>query len=82
MGCPDFGPDPLARKDETVNLPHLLIGDIDVMDLGIKGLRVIVTAGAAGIGREVARTFQREGARMFATSTAPRSLSSRPAIPS
>jgi NAD(P)-dependent dehydrogenase (short-subunit alcohol dehydrogenase family) len=32
------------------------------MDLGIKGLRVIVTAGAAGIGREVARAFQREGA--------------------
>jgi NAD(P)-dependent dehydrogenase (short-subunit alcohol dehydrogenase family) len=32
------------------------------MDLGIEGLRVIVTAGAAGIGREVARAFQREGA--------------------
>src|SRR5262249_12421400 len=32
------------------------------MDLGIKGLRVIVTAAAAGIGREVARTFLREGA--------------------
>src|SRR6516165_7390568 len=32
------------------------------MDLGIKGLRVIVTAGAAGIGREVARAFMREGA--------------------
>jgi NAD(P)-dependent dehydrogenase (short-subunit alcohol dehydrogenase family) len=32
------------------------------MDLGIKGLRVIVTAGADGIGREVARTFLREGA--------------------
>ena len=32
------------------------------MDLGIKGLRVIVTAGAAGIGREVARAFLREGA--------------------
>ncbi len=34
------------------------------MDLGIKGLRVIVTAGAAGIGREVARTFLREGAQV------------------
>jgi NAD(P)-dependent dehydrogenase (short-subunit alcohol dehydrogenase family) len=34
------------------------------MDLGIKGLRVIVTAGAAGIGREVARTFMREGAQV------------------
>jgi NAD(P)-dependent dehydrogenase (short-subunit alcohol dehydrogenase family) len=34
------------------------------MDLGIKGLRVIVTAGAAGIGREVARAFLHEGARV------------------
>ena len=34
------------------------------MDLGIKGLRVIITAGAAGIGREVARTFLREGAQV------------------
>ncbi|HEV2626887.1 MAG TPA: SDR family oxidoreductase [Xanthobacteraceae bacterium] len=34
------------------------------MDLGIKGLRVVVTAGAAGIGREVARTFLREGAQV------------------
>ena len=33
-----------------------------IMDLGIKGLRVIVTAGAAGIGREVARAFLGEGA--------------------
>ena len=32
------------------------------MDLGIKNLRVIVTAGAAVIGREVARAFLREGA--------------------
>jgi len=32
------------------------------MDLGIKGLRVVVTAGAAGIGREVALAFLREGA--------------------
>jgi NAD(P)-dependent dehydrogenase (short-subunit alcohol dehydrogenase family) len=35
------------------------------MDLGIAGLRVIVTAGAAGIGREVAGTFMREGARVY-----------------
>ncbi len=34
------------------------------MDLGIKGLRVLVTAGANGIGLAVARAFVREGARV------------------
>jgi NAD(P)-dependent dehydrogenase (short-subunit alcohol dehydrogenase family) len=34
------------------------------MDLDIRGLRVIVTAGAAGIGREIARAFLREGAQV------------------
>jgi NAD(P)-dependent dehydrogenase (short-subunit alcohol dehydrogenase family) len=34
------------------------------VNLGIKGLRVLVTAGAAGIGREVARAFVREGAKV------------------
>lgn len=34
------------------------------MDLGIEGLRVLVTAGAAGIGLEIARAFAREGARV------------------
>src|SRR5438128_2074677 len=34
------------------------------MDLDIQGLRVIVTAGAAGIGLEIARAFVREGARV------------------
>lgn len=34
------------------------------MDMGIKGLRVLVTAGANGIGREVARAFVEEGARV------------------
>ena len=34
------------------------------MDLQIAGLRVIVTAGAGGIGLEVARAFLREGARV------------------
>jgi NAD(P)-dependent dehydrogenase (short-subunit alcohol dehydrogenase family) len=33
------------------------------MDLAIKGLRALVTAGAGGIGLEVARAFVREGAR-------------------
>ena len=34
------------------------------MDMGVHGLRVLVTAGAAGIGREIARAFLREGARV------------------
>ena len=34
------------------------------MELGIKGLRVLVTAGAGGIGREVARAFAAEGAKV------------------
>ena len=34
------------------------------MDMGIKDLRVLVTAGAAGIGLEIARAFVREGARV------------------
>jgi len=34
------------------------------VDLGIKGLRVLVTAAATGIGREVARAFIGEGAKV------------------
>lgn len=34
------------------------------MDLGIAGLRVLVSAGAGGIGLEIARAFVREGARV------------------
>jgi NAD(P)-dependent dehydrogenase (short-subunit alcohol dehydrogenase family) len=34
------------------------------MDLGLKGLRVIVTAGAGGIGLEIVRAFLEEGARV------------------
>jgi NAD(P)-dependent dehydrogenase (short-subunit alcohol dehydrogenase family) len=35
------------------------------MDLGIKGLRVLVTAGAGGIGLRVAEVFAQEGARVY-----------------
>jgi NAD(P)-dependent dehydrogenase (short-subunit alcohol dehydrogenase family) len=35
------------------------------MDLGIKDLRVLVTAGAGGIGLEISRAFVREGANVF-----------------
>lgn len=34
------------------------------MDLEIRGLRVMVSAGASGIGREIARAFVREGAKV------------------
>ncbi len=34
------------------------------MDLGISGLRVLITAGAGGIGLEIARAFLKEGARV------------------
>jgi NAD(P)-dependent dehydrogenase (short-subunit alcohol dehydrogenase family) len=34
------------------------------MDLGVAGLRVLVTAGAAGIGLGIARAFMREGAKV------------------
>ena len=35
------------------------------MDMQIRGLRVLVTAGASGIGLATARAFAREGARVF-----------------
>jgi NAD(P)-dependent dehydrogenase (short-subunit alcohol dehydrogenase family) len=34
------------------------------MDMDVQGLRVLVTAGASGIGLEIARAFHREGARV------------------
>ena len=36
------------------------------MDLGLAGHRVIVSAGAAGIGREIVAAFLEEGARVAA----------------
>ncbi|MEJ6720537.1 SDR family NAD(P)-dependent oxidoreductase, partial [Ilumatobacter sp.] len=35
------------------------------MDAGVSGLRVIVTAGAAGIGRAIAEEFADDGASVF-----------------
>lgn len=35
------------------------------MDLGMEGLRVVVTAGAGGIGAAIARAFRAEGARVL-----------------
>ena len=32
------------------------------MDMGLNGARIVITAGAAGIGREIARAFRGEGA--------------------
>jgi NAD(P)-dependent dehydrogenase (short-subunit alcohol dehydrogenase family) len=44
------------------------------MDLQISGLRVLVTAGAAGIGLEIARAFVREGAKVHVCDVDPASL--------
>ena len=45
------------------------------MDLGIKDLCVVVTAGASGIGLEIARAFVREGARVHICDVDERALS-------
>jgi NAD(P)-dependent dehydrogenase (short-subunit alcohol dehydrogenase family) len=44
------------------------------VELGIKGLRVLVTAGANGIGREVARAFAGEGAKVHVCDIDPGAL--------
>ena len=44
------------------------------MNLDIKGLRVLVTAGANGIGLAIARAFVREGARVIVNGRTPQSV--------
>ncbi|MFC6792917.1 SDR family oxidoreductase [Methylobacterium komagatae] len=48
------------------------------MDLGINGLRVLVTAGANGIGRAIVDAFLEEGARVFTCDVDGASLESLP----
>ncbi|MEZ5661265.1 MAG: SDR family oxidoreductase [Burkholderiaceae bacterium] len=48
------------------------------MDLGIEGLRVMVTAGANGIGLAIARAFLREGARVMVCDVDERALAALP----
>jgi NAD(P)-dependent dehydrogenase (short-subunit alcohol dehydrogenase family) len=44
------------------------------VELGIRGLRVLVTAGASGIGRETARAFIAEGAKVHVCDVDPKAL--------
>jgi NAD(P)-dependent dehydrogenase (short-subunit alcohol dehydrogenase family) len=50
------------------------------MELGIQGLRVLVTAGAGGIGLEVAKAFVREGARVHVCDVDDRAMAALPKI--
>ncbi len=49
------------------------------MDLGINGLRVLVTAGANGIGRAIVEAFLEEGARVFTCDVDEAALAGLPA---
>ncbi len=48
------------------------------MDLGIQGLRVLVTAGAGGIGLEIARAFVNEGAKVHICDVDQKALDAAP----
>src|SRR6266478_132190 len=48
------------------------------MDVSAKGLRVLVTAGAAGIGRAIAQTFLEHGARVHVCDIDERALAQLP----
>lgn len=47
-----------------------------IMNLNIQGLRVLITAGANGIGAAIARAFQEEGARIHICDVDPNALAS------
>lgn len=49
------------------------------MDLGLSGLRVLVTAGGGGIGRAVVEAFLEEGARVFTCDVDAQALETLPA---
>jgi NAD(P)-dependent dehydrogenase (short-subunit alcohol dehydrogenase family) len=55
--------DTLAENRNFVEVPRRRWA-VSLMDLHIAGLRVLITAGAAGIGLEIVRAFLREGARV------------------
>jgi len=59
---PRRGPNDCPRVRNPAPFANFLLGD--TMDLNIRGLRVLVTAGASGIGLATARAFAREGARV------------------
>lgn len=56
--------DTLAENGGLVEFPGTVSVGLSIMDLQIGGLRVLVTAGAGGIGLEIARAFVREGAKV------------------
>ena len=52
------------------------------MDISLKGLRVVITAGGAGIGRAIARHFVADGARVHVCDVAEGALAeTRAALP-
>src|ERR1044071_7629826 len=54
----------MPLRSLIVSSSWVLLWNNDRMDLEIQGLRVMVSAGANGIGLEIARAFVREGARV------------------
>ena len=57
-------PPPRISRKRASSAPEINLDGRRKMDLQIKGLRVLVTAGANGIGRATARAFAAEGAKV------------------